>query len=139
MRNIKCYRILARARKKYEKPDYPGKKNPSGIENSIVKEAVCEDRIMDNRNKMVEKYNNVWDKINDIIRNEISPVSYETWIEPCRPLLISDERIVLLVENELSKHMIENRYIVYLSKITEKVMPGSHVKIEVVTSSDKVK
>ena len=58
----------------------------------------------------LEKDSEIWESIKKIIREETSPVSYETWIEPCKLISISGDKLVIQAENGFFKEMLERRY-----------------------------
>ena len=84
MRTPYGLRMLAKARRKYGKPNYPEKSYKEVGRQKIflednqknVSEDICEETL--------EKDSEIWESIKKIIREETSPVSYETWIEPCK-------------------------------------------------------
>ena len=112
MKAIYCRRILAKARKKYGIPDYPGRKEKSHNSNDV--EVVKTETTA--KSKKEETVHEIWKSVKNTVKVEISPVSYETWIESCKPLGIKHDKLVLLVENGLMREMIERRYLIYLQK-----------------------
>lgn len=52
----------------------------------------------------------VWKQTLSIIKNDVIPVSFDTWIEPVIPLSMSEDTIILQVPYEYNKTMIEERY-----------------------------
>ena len=52
----------------------------------------------------------LYKKVVDIIRNEITPVSFTTWFSPVEPYGIEDQRIFLKVPFDYTKEMIEKKY-----------------------------
>lgn len=142
-------RMLAKARSKYGKPNYLGRiystrnnqyeaeylknlfnethQNLGSDVNSISNIMKMEDAHISDLN-MEE----IWGSIKKIIKDEISPVSYITWIEPCELISVADDEIVLLVENLLCKEMLEIRYLTFLQNITRQVLQKDSIKIEFV-------
>lgn len=122
-------RMLARARKKYGKPDYPGRKpNKSNIieeTGKVQKEMV--------RVKDAEDAEKIWRMVKAILKDEVSPVSYETWIDPCEVVQIAGNRIVLQVEDGLMKEMLERRYLAYFRNAARFVTDGTITAVELVT------
>ena len=56
----------------------------------------------------------IWEEALKIIKEETSPVSYETWIEPVIPCGIDGNQIILQVENNFFKEMLEKRYLTFI-------------------------
>jgi len=52
----------------------------------------------------------IWDKTLNILRGELTEVSYNTWIKSCEPLSVSNDTIRLGVPNDFTKEIIESRY-----------------------------
>lgn len=52
----------------------------------------------------------LWDKTLNILRGELTEVSYNTWIKSCEPLSVSNDTIRLGVPNDFTKEIIESRY-----------------------------
>lgn len=48
-----------------------------------------------------------WDFILKEIKSRISQVSFETWLLPCIPLALTDTELLILVENDFYKEMLE--------------------------------
>jgi len=51
-----------------------------------------------------------WAKACDVIRGELAPVSYDTWIKPLVPLVTEDNRLYVLVQAAYMKNIVEARY-----------------------------
>ena len=54
--------------------------------------------------------NQLWEKTLNIIKSEMTEVSFNTWIKSCEPLSISSDSIKLGVPNEFTKDILEQRY-----------------------------
>lgn len=52
----------------------------------------------------------IWNEVLEIIRPDISPVGFDTWIKSIAPFSLNDDEIILEVPNEFYKNMIESRY-----------------------------
>ena len=89
MRTMYGYRMLARSRRKYGKPNYPGRIKSSKSNFDITEQDIADLTEPDDR--MQE----LWKLIKENVRDNISQVSFETWIEPCCLVSITDNRIVL--------------------------------------------
>jgi chromosomal replication initiator protein len=52
----------------------------------------------------------LWEKTLDIIKGEMSEVSFNTWIKSCEPISISSNTIKLSVPNSFTQDILEKRY-----------------------------
>ncbi len=52
----------------------------------------------------------LWDKACDIIKQELTELSYNTWIKNIVPIGINDNILRLAVETDLQKSILEGRY-----------------------------
>jgi len=53
---------------------------------------------------------NLWDKTLDIIKSELSEVSFNTWIKSCEPMSISSDAIKISVPNSFTQDILDKRY-----------------------------
>ena len=53
----------------------------------------------------------IWSEVLEIIKPDISPVGFDTWIKSITPFRMEDNEIILEVPNKIYKEMIESRYI----------------------------
>ncbi|NLY43444.1 MAG: chromosomal replication initiator protein DnaA [Clostridiaceae bacterium] len=54
---------------------------------------------------------NLWNRVLNIIKNEITEVGFNTWIKTITPVSMSEDHIVLSVPNDFNKNIIEGRYL----------------------------
>lgn len=54
--------------------------------------------------------NDLWDKTLNIMKSEMTEVSFNTWIKSCKPISISGDTIKLSVPNDFTKDILEKRY-----------------------------
>lgn len=52
----------------------------------------------------------LWKKTLDIIKDELSTVSYNTWIKSCEPISISEDTIKISVPNDFTQNILKQRY-----------------------------
>ena len=52
----------------------------------------------------------LWDKTLDIIKSELSEVSFNTWIKSCEPMSISSDTIKISVPNSFTQDILDKRY-----------------------------
>jgi chromosomal replication initiator protein len=53
---------------------------------------------------------NLWNKTLDIIKSELSEVSFNTWIKSCEPLSISSDTLKISVPNSFTQDILDKRY-----------------------------
>jgi chromosomal replication initiator protein len=53
---------------------------------------------------------NLWDKTLDIIKSELSEVSFNTWIKSCQPISISSDTLKISVPNSFTQDILDKRY-----------------------------
>ncbi|AWK50286.1 chromosomal replication initiator protein DnaA [Clostridium beijerinckii] len=53
---------------------------------------------------------NLWDKTLDLIKSELSEVSFNTWIKSCEPISISSDTIKISVPNSFTQDILDKRY-----------------------------
>lgn len=120
--------MLAKARKKYGKPNYAGRGLGAQREEKGIDEISEKTIVFDTH----ENSNKIWDKIKSILLEKLSFVAYETWIEPCELISITDNKMVLSVENLFFKEMIEKRYSSILRRAAEDVTDRHPIEVEVI-------
>ncbi|CAI3590396.1 chromosomal replication initiator protein DnaA [Clostridium neonatale] len=54
--------------------------------------------------------NNLWEKTLNIIKSEISEVSFNTWIKSCQPISMSNTSIKISVPNSFTQDILNKRY-----------------------------
>lgn len=59
---------------------------------------------------MNKQLSEIWQKALNLIKTELTEVSYNTWLKPIEPLAINGKNIVLAVANDFSKGILEARY-----------------------------
>lgn len=52
----------------------------------------------------------LWEKTLNIIKGELTEVSFNTWIKSCEPLCISTNTIKISVPNSFTQDILEKRY-----------------------------
>ena len=59
---------------------------------------------------MDEELKELWEKTLDIIKGELSEVSFNTWIKSCEPISMSSNIIKISVPNAFTQEILEKRY-----------------------------
>lgn len=84
----------------------------------------------------MEQISRIWEETLKIIEEEISTVSFETWIQPIIPCGIEGNRLYLQVENEFYREMLEKRN---LTLIRNAVKQAAHQEYEIVILTEEEK
>ena len=79
--------------------------------------------------------NELWQKTLNIIKGEMSEVSFNTWIKSCEPISISSDTIKISVPNSFTQDILEKRYKDLVAN-SIKVVCSKFFKIEFQISSD---
>ena len=58
-----------------------------------------------------ESINDLWNKAKDLLKEETTVITYETWIQPLELKSINDNIIVLTASNSFQRDTVESRYI----------------------------
>lgn len=75
-----------------------------------------------------------WNVIMKEIRPKISKIAFETWLLPCIPLALTDTELLVLVENDFYKEMLEKRYLELLNTISKQIL-FSPVEIKIINKN----
>ncbi len=79
--------------------------------------------------------NGLWNDILEILKKEVSGVSFTTWFQPLTPICLKGDVITVSAAMEFSKNMIESRYKDLLANCASQVA-GIALKVNVVLESD---
>lgn len=66
----------------------------------------------------MERERIIWEYVLQIIKNKVTLLVYETWIEPTRLHRIDDlgRKIVIIVPNKISRDWLKQRYTAYFEE-----------------------
>ena len=78
---------------------------------------------------------NIWAKTLNIIKGELSEVSFNTWIKSCEPISISSDTITISVPNSFTQDILDKRYKDLVANSIE-VVCSKLYKIEFVIASE---
>ncbi|MBN2883639.1 MAG: chromosomal replication initiator protein DnaA [Clostridia bacterium] len=59
---------------------------------------------------MVKSVDLLWEEALDLLKDELSEISLNTWVKPIKPIEIRENTIYFEVQLEFTKNMLENRY-----------------------------
>ena len=63
----------------------------------------------------------LWPRVLDLLKNELTEISYNTWIRTIEPLNVNSNSIELGVPTEFNKGILESRYIPLISNAVRQV------------------
>lgn len=91
--------------------------------------------------KMVSNLDNIWNEVLDLIKVELTEVSFNTWLKTIKPITIADSRVILAAPNEFTKGILEARYLNLIknaiTQITKEeyaiqfIIPGEEININI--------
>jgi ATPase involved in DNA replication initiation len=79
--------------------------------------------------KMNAYLKELWDKTLNIIKGELTEVSFNTWLKSITPISIEDNVLKLSVPNELTRGVLDNKYKEYIIKAL-KILTSKNYTIE---------
>lgn len=93
--------------------------------------------------------NELWDQVLNLIKVELTEVSFNTWLKTIKPISLSDDEITLAAPNDFTKGILEGRYLNLIKNAIKEVckkdykinfiVPGDELpNIEVVKKENKV-
>ncbi len=63
----------------------------------------------------------IWDKTLQIIRTELTEVSFNTWLKTLEPVGIRNQTFILEVPNKFNKEILETRYLGLIANSVKQV------------------
>lgn len=61
-----------------------------------------------------ENLNELWSRAKELLKEETTVITYQTWIQPLELISVRDNVIVLVASNSFQKDTIESRYLALL-------------------------
>jgi len=77
-----------------------------------------------------------WSDCLDVVKSEVTPIAFSTWFSPIVPLEAQQDRVILSVDNELSKDMLEKRFIEIVKSALYTVTKNIY-EVEIVVGGQK--
>ena len=78
---------------------------------------------------MDNRLNEIWNNTLDTIKEELTQISFETWLKRIEPLSYYDNKVILGVENDFTKGILEARYSVLIANALKQVT-GKNLVVE---------
>ena len=76
----------------------------------------------------------LWQKTLQLVRNEITDVSFDTWIKAIEPVSIKGDQLYLCVPNDFTKSILEGRYTSLIFNAVKEISSRSYYITFVLTS-----
>ena len=86
---------------------------------------------------MNSNLDNIWKEVLNIIKVELTEVSFNTWLKTIKPIGIAENRVILAAPNEFTKGILEGRYLNLIknaiAQVTDKeytiqfIIPGDEI------------
>lgn len=84
---------------------------------------------------MIDNLNMVWEKCLPLIEGEMTPVGFNTWIKPLRPVSCDINSIILSTDSDIVKNMVAGRYIELLKNTVYEVT-GKEYTVNIVIGTN---
>lgn len=81
----------------------------------------------------------MWPRVLDLLKNELTEISYNTWIRTIEPLSINSAAIELGVPTDFNKGILESRYTALISNAIRQISSREYTIIISVTSQESSK
>lgn len=76
----------------------------------------------------------LWNEVLVLIENEMTPVGFNTWIKPLKPVSLSEESFLIAAGSDIVKNMVSGRYLELLKNTLHEIT-GKDYKIVITASS----
>ncbi|MFZ7134693.1 MAG: chromosomal replication initiator protein DnaA [Eubacteriales bacterium] len=83
---------------------------------------------------MNNRLNQIWSNALDTVKEELTQISFETWLKRIEPISYFDNKIILGVENDFTKGILEARYSILITNALKHVT-GKNLIVEFVIPS----
>ncbi|WP_281268202.1 DnaA N-terminal domain-containing protein, partial [Tissierella praeacuta] len=90
---------------------------------------------------MASSLDNIWNEVLNLIKVELTEVSFNTWLKTIEPISISSGKVVLAAPNEFTKGILVGRYLNLIknafSHVTEEefdiqfIIPGEEYSLNI--------
>lgn len=85
---------------------------------------------------MNNQLSEIWQQSLELIKIELTEVSYNTWLKPIEPLTINGNTIVLAVANDFSKGILEARYSILITNAIKQITSKDYTLVFTVPGSE---
>ncbi|MBM7615592.1 chromosomal replication initiator protein DnaA [Alkaliphilus hydrothermalis] len=70
---------------------------------------------------MLNNLSEIWDKTENLIKTELTEVSFNTWIKTIEPISMEGNQIILGVPNDFTKGILTTRYVTLISNAIKQI------------------
>ena len=77
----------------------------------------------------------LWTNTLALLEPEISPISFQTWIQPIVPVKISGNTVVLRIDESFIKGMVETRFLTLIENSVKHLM-GAEYKVSIISGDE---
>ncbi|GAB6085950.1 chromosomal replication initiator protein DnaA [Alkaliphilus crotonatoxidans] len=88
---------------------------------------------------MLDNLSEIWDKTQNIIRSELTEVSFNTWIKTIEPISMDENQIILAVPNDFTKGILNTRYATLIDNAIKQVTSKKFEVSFIVPTEENVK
>ena len=81
----------------------------------------------------------LWPRVMDLLKNELTEISYNTWIRTIEPLSINSNTIELGVPTDFNKGILESRYMALISNALRQITLREYTVIITIPSQEPAK
>lgn len=79
----------------------------------------------------------VWEKTLNLIKTELTEVSYNTWLKSIEPIMVKGKNIILGVPNDFNKGILETRYLTLITNAIKQITSQDYTLEFVVPNSEQ--
>ncbi len=88
---------------------------------------------------MLDNLSEIWDRTQNLIKTELTEVSFNTWIKTIEPISMEENQIILAVPNDFTKGILNTRYATLISNAIKQVTSKKFEIEFIVPTEDNVK
>ena len=79
----------------------------------------------------------LWPRVLDLLKNELTEISYNTWIKTIEPIAVNGSTVELGVPTDFNKGILESRYITLISNAIRQVTSKDYTVTITIPSQEK--
>lgn len=81
--------------------------------------------------------NKLWTSALNLIKEELTPMSFSTWIETIEPISITENKLYLSTQDEFTKGILENRYAILVKNAIKQITGTPYEIVFSIPSDDE--
>ncbi|WP_026476756.1 chromosomal replication initiator protein DnaA [Alkaliphilus transvaalensis] len=87
---------------------------------------------------MLNNLSEIWDKTENLIKTELTEVSFNTWIKAIEPISMEGNQIILGVPNDFTKGILNTRYVTLISNAIKQITSKKYEIEFVIPTEDNI-